>query len=140
MTGVQTCALPISGLAGDKFRRGDKVVLRITPNDGKEDGPVFQGLELTIPNAPPKFVSSPPKTLQGETYQYQVQVDDPDGDPVNYVLEAGPKGMQIDPGSGLLLWPFARSDSGRHPIRIVAKDPEGLGAYQEYSLGLTVPQ
>lgn len=127
-------------LPGDKFHRGDKVVLRVTPNDGKENGPPFQGVEMTIPNAPPKFVSEPPQQFQGHSYQYQVRVDDPDGDPLIYSLETAPKGMEIDPNSGLLSWTFAKSDSGEHRIRIVAKDPEGLGAYQEYALGLTVPQ
>ena len=127
-------------LPGDKFRRGDKVVLRVTPNDGKENGQVFQGVEMTIPNAPPKFVSEPPKQFQGQSYQYQVRVDDPDGDQLTYALETAPKGMEIDPKSGLLSWTFAKSDSGEHRIRIVAKDPEGLGAFQEYALGLTVPQ
>lgn len=127
-------------LPGDKFRRGDKVVLRVTPNDGQEDGPVFQGVEMVIPNGPPKFISEPPRQFQGQSYQYQLRVDDPDGDPITYSLETAPKGMEIDPKSGLLSWTFARSDSGEHRIRILAKDPEGLGAYQEYSLGLTVPQ
>lgn len=129
-----------AALPGDKFRRSDKVVLRVTPNDGTENGPVFQGVEMTIPNAPPKFASEPPKQFQGMTYQYQVQVDDPDGDPLTYTLETAPKGMQIDPTSGLLSWTFAKNDSGEHRIRILAKDPEGLGAYQEYALNLTVPQ
>lgn len=127
-------------LPGDKFRRGEKVVLRVTPNDGHDDGPVFQGVEMTIPNAPPTFVSEPPKQFQGQSYQYQVRADDPDGDQMTYSLETAPKGMEIDPNSGLLSWTFAKSDSGEHRIRIVAKDPEGLGAYQEYSLGLTVSQ
>lgn len=127
-------------LPGDKFRRGDKVLLRVTPNDGKENGQVFQGVEMVIPNGPPKFVSEPPKQFQGQSYQYQVRVDDPDGDPITYSLEAAPKGMEIDPKSGLLSWTFAKSDSGEHRIRIVAKDLEGLGAYQEYSLGLSVPE
>jgi len=129
-----------AALPGDKFHRGDKVVLRVTPNDGKENGPVFQGVEMVIPNAPPKFVSEPPKQFQGMTYQYQVRVDDADGDQLTYSLETAPKGMEVDPKSGLLSWTFAKSDSGEHRIRIVAKDPEGLGAYQEYALGLTVPQ
>ena len=127
-------------LPGDKFRRGDKVKLRVTPNDGKENGPVFEGVEMVIPNAPPKFVSEPPMQFQGQSYQYQVQVVDPDGDPITYSLETAPKGMEIEPKSGLLSWTFSKADSGEHRIRIVAKDPEGLGAYQEYSLGLTVPQ
>lgn len=127
-------------LPGDKFHRGDKVVLRVTPNDGKEDGPQFQGVEMTIPNAPPRFVSEPPQQFQGQSYQYQVRVDDPDGDPLTYSLETAPKGMEIDPNSGLLSWTFAKTDSGEHRIRIVAKDPEGLGAYQDYAVGLTVPQ
>lgn len=127
-------------LPGDKFRRGDKVVLRVTPNDGFENGQFFQGVEMVIPNGPPKFVSEPPKQFQGQSYQYQVRVDDPDGDQLTYSLETAPKGMEIDPKSGLLSWTFSKSDSGEHRIRIVAKDPEGLGAYQEYALNLTVPQ
>lgn len=129
-----------AALPGDKFRRGDKVLLRVTPNDGKENGPLFQGVEMVIPNAPPKFVSEPPKQFQGMSYQYQVRVDDPDGDQLTYSLETAPKGMEIDPKSGLLSWTFAKSDSGEHRIRIVAKDPDGVGAYQEYALNLTVPQ
>lgn len=127
-------------LPGDKFRRGDKIVLRITPHDGKEDGPVFHTPGWTVGNAPPSFVSTPPITLQGKIYRYQVEANDPDGDSLSYELEAGPRGMQIDPRSGLLSWNLANSDSGEISIRIVAKDPQGLGVYQQFSLELTAPR
>lgn len=56
------------------------------------------------------------------------------------MLEIGPKGMQIDPMTGQLLWSFTQSDSWAQIVRVVAKDSEGLSASQEYSLGLTLPQ
>ena len=51
-------------LAGDRFSKGDKLALWVTPSDQDGEGPVFYGSEFEIPNAPPVFVSAPPRNFQ----------------------------------------------------------------------------
>ena len=55
-------------------------------------------------NRPPQIVSSPPAWVgAGQTYIYDVQAVDPDGDALVYELLRGPAGMAIDSGSGQTL-------------------------------------
>jgi RHS repeat-associated protein len=55
-------------------------------------------------NSPPTITSVPPFFAKATfEYQYQVTVDDPDGDYIAYTVETGPAGMTID-SNGLLSW------------------------------------
>jgi hypothetical protein len=90
-------------------------------------------------NTPPTIVSSPASAKQGGQYTYQVQASDPDGDALSYSLEAAPSGMTIHPQTGLVQWTPAAGTRGRHQIRVVAKDPKGGFATQEFDLSLSAP-
>jgi hypothetical protein len=91
-------------------------------------------LEFRVENAPPRFVSFPPKLVTSRTYHYLVQAVDPDNDKLDYALITGPAGMEIDPETGLLHWLIPIDTSGTIAVRIEARDPEGKGAFQEYVL------
>jgi hypothetical protein len=121
-------------LPGDRFQKGDRIALRIVPSDGKVDGLPFTGQPFTVPNAPPRFTSSPPQQFEAQTYLYESRAEDPDGEALTYSLEAGPPGMTIDAGTGKVAWQIGQEQAGDHLVKIVAQDAEGLKAVQEYSL------
>lgn len=133
---------PIDGidgptLPGDYFSRGDQISFQVIPFDGVETGVPYEGTAITIPNAPPVFVSTPPLHFLSETYRYQAQAQDSDGDEVAYTLENPPQGMKINSKTGQIDWPLADLPAGEYRISIVADDTFGQKGYQEYSLNMS---
>jgi len=84
-------------LPGDRFVKGDRVQVRITPFDGQEEGPVYQSYVMTVPNAPPRITSQPPENFEALEYQYQAKTSDPDGDKLVYQLARPRRGWQPTP-------------------------------------------
>ncbi|BCA80227.1 Ig domain-containing protein [Desulfuromonas sp. AOP6] len=123
-------------LPGDQFQRGDIVRAEVVPFDGEDEGRVFEGTELSIPNGPPRIVSDPPGDFAGMRYVYQVEAYDPDDDPFRYELEEGPAGAVIDEETGVLTWDVTGAQEGTWRFRIVVEDEEGRRSSQEYDLNL----
>ena len=123
-----------SVLEPGRFKRGDSITVTVTPDDRdvlatpKKSGPVV------ISNSPPVISSSPPSHFAGNSYLYQVKVDDPDNDAVTFALKSGPKGMKIDSHSGLIQWEIRKEDKGVFPVEIEASDSEGAKSLQRYSM------
>ncbi len=125
-------------LKGNLFKHGDSVTLTVIPYDNEAAGEPFVSKALIIPNAPPQFVSTPPREFSNKTYTYQAKAEDPDGDPVTYTLGSAPQGMTIDPHSGLITWTIGGDQGGNHEVEVVATDPGGMKAYQRYTLSITI--
>lgn len=132
--GSQIDAIDGPKLPGDQFSRDDQISFRVIPFDGVETGAPYEGTAITIPNAPPVFVSTPPLQFLSETYSYQARAQDPDGDEVTYALENPPPGMKINSKTGQISWPLVDLSAGEYRISIVAADTFGQKGYQEYSL------
>lgn len=126
-----------STLSGDQFDRGDQISFQVIPFDGVEEGEPYEGTAITIPNAPPVFVSTPPLQFLSETYRYQAQAQDPDDDALTYALENPPPGMIIDRKTGQINWPLTDLPAGEYRVSIVADDAQGQKGYQEYSLTMS---
>ena len=126
-------------LSGSSIKRGDRLSLAVIPYDNNGEGEPFITKPITVPNAPPRFISTPPREFSGEIYSYQAQADDPDGDPLTYALVSGPSGMNIDPKTGLVTLKITKEHAGTHKIEITVEDTQGLKASQIYSLTLAVP-
>lgn len=126
-------------LAGDRFRRGDRISISVLPNDGQVDGELFSSGEILIPNGPPSFVSTPPVTFKGALFSYQAKAVDPDEDRVSYALEQAPEGMTLDGASGLVKWSYNAADAGEHRIRITARDAEDAWVSQDFVLNIKAP-
>ncbi len=124
-------------LPGERFHRGDRIVVRITPYDTEEDGPTFETGEILIPNGPPGFVSSPPATFDGFDYVYDARAEDPDEDSLTYSLEIAPEGMSIDAATGRVTWSVAPELAGEHRVKVRVEDGEGLYATQEFALNVS---
>jgi len=127
-------------LGGEQFRRGDRIGLQVVPTDGKEEGAPFSGKELIIPNAPPRFVTTPPQQFRASTYFYDARAEDPDGDQLTYALEIAPDGMSIDPNAGVVRWEIGEAQAGEHPVCIVARDEEGMKDVQEYVVTISIQE
>jgi hypothetical protein len=126
-------------LPGVRFKRGDRIILTITPYDSDNTGEPFITNPIIIPNAPPRFISTPLTSFKGGTYTYQSRAEDPDEDQLTYSLVSGPQGMNVDPQSGEVSMKIGKEHSGNHEIEIAAQDPQGMKADQKYTLNLTIP-
>lgn len=135
--GRQIDSIDGPNLPGDQFRRGDQISYLVIPFDGEDEGPPYEGRAVTIPNAPPSFVSKPPLQFTSDIYRYQAQAEDPDADEITYALENPPPGMKIDRVTGQIDWPLTGLPAGDHHIGLVAEDSQGQKGYQEYSLTMS---
>jgi hypothetical protein len=79
-----------------RFKKGDVMTVAVTPDDRESKGSAKKSEPITIVNSPPMIVSSPPTSVQGNEYIYQVNAIDPDNDPITFALKSAPKGMEID--------------------------------------------
>lgn len=123
-------------LKGDLFRRGDSIVVTVTPYDNEGEGEAFKGEPIIVPNARPAFLTTPPQEFTGTTYVYQAEASDPDGDVLVYSLGSAPAGMAIDSRTGVITWTVGRQQSGSHSIEVSAGDPQGAKAFQRYTLSI----
>jgi hypothetical protein len=129
-----------SMLAHDKFFHGDVVGVRITPFDWNgAEGQMYQSQLVVIRNSPPEVISLPPESLsKGNVYTYQVKAKDLDNDPVTFSLsDDAPKGMTIDPATGLITWAISPGTAGTFTARVNGDDGHGGTCYQR--INFTVP-
>jgi hypothetical protein len=127
-------------LPGERFRRGDRLALQVTPFDGEVYGEVFRSRALVVPNAPPNFVSTPPESFESRIYRYQAIADDADGDALTYLLAAGPAGMRINEKTGEVLWTIGADQSGEQRVRLEVQDEAGDRAFQEYTITISLTE
>jgi hypothetical protein len=125
-------------LKGDRFKKGDRISLVVTPSDSEGKGTPFKANVSRVSNAPPVFVSTPPDTFSGFQYSYRALAKDPDGDKITYSLASAPAGMTIDPVSGMISWRISKEGAGSHAIEVVASDPDGAKSSQKYSLNISI--
>ncbi len=127
-------------LPGERFRRGDRLALQVTPFDGEVHGEAFRSRALVVPNAPPNFVSIPPESFESRIYRYQAIADDADGDALTYLLAAAPAGMVINEKTGEVVWTIGADQSGEQRVRIEVQDEAGAKAFQEYTITISLTE
>jgi hypothetical protein len=114
-------ALPVA----KDFKRGDKIMLRVIPDDGNRKGNPLS-IVITIANAVPVIrLSQEPLRLDGGLYTYQVKATDPDGDELAYALKEAPDGMMIDPKKGFIQWKVPPDMSGTSSHTVSVTDGHG---------------
>ncbi len=85
-------------------------------------------------NQAPEIVSEAPTTISaGAVYLYDVQVDDPENDPITFTLLEAPEGMTID-ALGRIAWTTALANLGTHAVTVQAADAHGLVDTQTFTL------
>lgn len=118
------------------LKKGDSIVVRVTPDDRETLGSPKKSEPLIISNSPPIILSSPPTTVEKTTYLYQVKASDPDNDPIQFTLKLGPKGMEMDKKTGLIRWEIHKEDKGTHSFEIEVSDNSGGKSIQRFTLTL----
>ena len=120
---------------GGPVKRGDSVVVKVTPYDGESYGSaIVQSRE--IQNLPPIIQEHGEFQFDGKLYTYQVKAADPDGDTLTYAIESPAEGMTIDKSSGLLTWEVPAEFKGKKNVSVVVTD--GHGGTARYNLDVTI--
>ncbi len=129
-------------LVDPTLKKGDKITLRVSPYDMESTGEDVISQEIVIFNSAPIITSSPKaQKMKSSLYRYQVVAEDPDGDPISFSLSpSSPRGMTIDPQTGLIQWKIGRSDAGTHTVEIIATDGDEGTCTQKYSLSIRMPK
>ncbi len=104
------------------LKDGDEVVVTVIPSDGKQKGKSVSNM-VRVGNAPPS-ISLINQQVNGNIYQAQLKVNDPEGDKVSCFLKKAPQGMQINE-HGLIIWPIGKGVSGKFSIEVEAQDEYG---------------
>lgn len=121
----------------DEFKKGDALSVSVIPFD-ESGGSVWKAEgSFQIPNSPPEILTEPETTFEDGNFSYKVEAQDPDGDPFDFTLRNAPKGMTIEPATGLISWKYGPENAGEHSFKIVVTDSEGAYVFQE--LNFTIP-
>ncbi len=121
----------------EDFIKGSNVSVEVVPFDGIDEGVWKAEGSFTIPNSPPKILSEPKSRIEGGKFTYVVQAEDPDGDSIEFTLKSPPRGMTIEPATGLISWEFDEEDIGEHAIEIVVSDSQGAKSTQTLNLNIS---
>ena len=100
---------------------GDRdFVVRALDSQGAFSGQAFT-VQVNSLNTPPAITSVPPTEIGvSQTYRYDVEATDPEGDTVRLALGAAPDGVAIDELTGELTWDAPIQ--GSHDIEVIARD------------------
>ncbi len=94
-------------------------------------------LQVADTNRPPTIKSVAPDSIsENNVYQYPVKAHDPDIDVLNYSLTHGPRGMIINPLTGVLTWPVDFNQAGKHQVEIMAVDNKQGIAKQHFEINV----
>ena len=121
----------------ENLKKGSVISVGVIPFDGKDEGVWKAEGIFTIPNSPPIITSEPSPTIEGGKLTYVLKAEDPDGDPIEYTLKNAPRGMTIEPATGLITWEFGEADIGEHTVEIIVADSEGARASQILNLNIS---
>ncbi|MES9863929.1 MAG: putative Ig domain-containing protein, partial [Candidatus Thiodiazotropha sp. LLP2] len=94
--------------------------------------------KLRIGNKPPVFITTPSiEAITGQSYQYDADAIDLQGDAIHYSLSVSPAGMTIDSETGLVTWIPQLDQLGVYTVTVRAVDDGGMYDQQGYSLSVT---
>lgn len=126
-----------TSLSGEHFRRGDMISVEVVAvQGGQRGGPVRSG-DVEVSNAPPEIVSTPPEQVAQGVFEYRIETVDADEDDLDISLAMAPEGMQLDAGSGTLVWQVAPGTKGVFPVTLRVEDAYGGWASQSFELNLS---
>ncbi len=121
----------------ENLKKGSTISVGVIPFDGKDEGVWKAEGSFTIPNSPPIITSEPSPRIEDGKLTYALKAEDPDGDPIEYTLKNAPRGMTIEPATGLISWEFGEADIGEHTVEIIVTDSEGARTSQMLTLNIS---
>lgn len=125
-------------LSSENFKRGDSIQCIVTPSDREAKGKSFTTTPIVIANSPPSITSQPPSSVMlKDSLTYRVVADDLDQDKLVFSLVPSvPKGMAIDPATGVIKWKIPKDFTGVCPIEIIVSDEYGGRCSQRFDLSI----
>lgn len=117
------------------FKGGDKVMVKITPFNGAQQGDLMV-LTVTPKNLPPVITQHNNLVKKDDIYTYQVEAKDPDGDPIVYKLSKGHEGVTIDEKTGLITWKPKPDETGSFDVAVTVSDNHGASSIYNLHLAL----
>ena len=127
-----------SVLTSGNFKRGDSIKCTVIPSDREAEGKAVTTPPIVIANSTPVITSQPPSGIVREqVFTHKVVADDADEDEIVFSLSSSsPKGMTIDPATGVIKWKIPKDLTGVYPIEIVVSDGYGGRCSQNTSLSI----
>jgi hypothetical protein len=119
------------------FKRGDNVIVKISPFDGEKYGR-SKVLTTTINNTAPRVIEDKTATFDGKQMTYQVKAADADGDNLTYSLSEAPQGMLIDSKSGIISWSNIPENQQEFGMKV--KIADGHGGELVYPVTVNLPK
>lgn len=113
--------------------------IKVTVEDGN-GGSESQSFTVTVANVnddPTITTKAGTEAIEDQQYLYLVKANDPDPtkDSLTFSLETAPKGMTIDPSTGLVEWTPTNDDADKqHAVKIKVEDGNGGSATESYFL------
>lgn len=99
--------------------------------------PATDGGGLTAPVSPmaPVITSTAPTTaFVNESFVYDANGFDPNGEPITFALIVSPEGMAMDAATGMITWTPVTADLGAHPVTFRVTDPGALSSDQSFTV------
>lgn len=115
----------------DDFKKGDEITLEAVPHDGQVEGIWRAQGSIRVPNSPPVITSPPQGRFEDGTFLYEAKAEDPDGDPIEFGIRSSPKGMRVNPTSGVVEWRIPEGMVGEQRFTLVVRDNDGGEALME---------
>ncbi len=116
------------------LKGGDRVTLKVVPSDGEETGPSITRT-ITIINSPPIVEPDINLSLQEDTIKGHITAEDPDGDPIRFILKKAPEGMSVD-DSGNISWNVKDIAPGIYPVEVEVDDGRGGKTHLKFEIEL----
>jgi len=114
-------------------KRGDKVIVTITPFDGKDRGKSAT-LSREILNTPPVIEGQEQFQVSDNAVTFHVRASDADGDPLMFSLKDAPAGMSIDRKTGWVRWATSPGTTGKVPFTVIVSDGSGGESTARFSV------
>ncbi|OQZ02353.1 MAG: hypothetical protein B6D35_01240, partial [Candidatus Brocadia sp. UTAMX2] len=109
------------------------VTVRVEDGKGLYDEQSF--ILMVLDTNPPEITSSPiTEAFTDETYTYDVEATDADGDVLTYSLVTFPQNMTIDAATGLITWAPNGAQVGDHAVEVRVEDGKGGSDAQSFTI------
>ena len=83
---------------------------------------------------PPTFATTPvTSATEDSPYQLNLQANDEEGGPLQYILSVAPESMTVD-STGILTWLPSAADVGSHIVEVTITDPSGQSASLSFTI------